>query len=131
VEELGVEPSTSCRNIVLTITEESAITSDAKHALYQMSYTPYNPLSLLKDLPVYRHKNGGGGELGVRGLAGMGGGDDRRKWWRRRHGDWNMRHKLHHIGPRGACFGLRARDCDSMLRRPARNTRRATYSVST
>jgi hypothetical protein len=54
----------------------TGINSDAKHALYQMSYTPYNPISLLKDLPVYRDNNGGGGELGVRALAGMGEGRD-------------------------------------------------------
>ncbi len=41
VEELGVEPSTSCRNIVpVTCSEELAIQGHAKHALYQMSYTP-------------------------------------------------------------------------------------------
>jgi hypothetical protein len=35
VEKLGVEPSTSCRNMF-----------DAKHALYQMSYIPMRDLDV-------------------------------------------------------------------------------------
>jgi len=37
VEELGVEPSTSCRNMYTMIARRVY----AKHALYQMSYTPW------------------------------------------------------------------------------------------
>jgi hypothetical protein len=36
LEKLGVEPSTSCRNM-----------SNAKHALYQMSYIPLSQEKLL------------------------------------------------------------------------------------
>jgi hypothetical protein len=40
VEELGVEPSTSCRSMLTDNRRRPSTVCDAKHALYQMSYTP-------------------------------------------------------------------------------------------